>query len=232
MVDNSEIESLYIFDQEFPNEAAVRMNIIDETRLNTDVTSPRALKSRRYPQASCNVVANRNLINFYKNYPRPYKRDNKYSHWSFYANTPLSKDVKARIYPTLIENIKGKSQQEAANIIINFVQTAFEYKTDDEAWGRERAFFPEETLFYPYSDCEDRAILFTRIVRDLLGLECALLYYPGHLASAVAFDENIPGDYIIVNDTRYLVCDPTYINAPIGMTMPDMDNGEAVVILL
>ena len=177
-------------------------------------------------------MANRNLINFYKNYPRPYKRDNKYSHWSFYANTPLSEDVKERIYPKLIENIKGKSQQEAANIIINFVQTAFEYKTDDEAWGRERAFFPEETFFYPYSDCEDRAILFTRIVRDLLGLECALLYYPGHLAYAVAFDEDIPGDYVVVNKKRYLVCDPTYINAPIGMTMQDMDNGEAVVILL
>ena len=34
-------------------------------------------------------------------------------------------------------------------------------------------------------NCEDRAILFTRIVRDLLGLKCILIYYPGHLASAV-----------------------------------------------
>ena len=34
-------------------------------------------------------------------------------------------------------------------------------------------------------NCEDRAILFTRIVRDLLGLKFILIYYPGHLASAV-----------------------------------------------
>jgi hypothetical protein len=31
---------------------------------------------------------------------------------------------------------------------------------------------------------------------------------------------------------RYTICDPTYINAPVGRTMPGMDNSEAQVIVL
>jgi hypothetical protein len=31
---------------------------------------------------------------------------------------------------------------------------------------------------------------------------------------------------------KFVVCDPTYIGAPLGMTMPGMNNSEATVILL
>ena len=98
--------------------------------------------------------------------------------------------------------------------------------------GEDRAFFPDETLYYPYCDCEDRSILFTRLVRDLLGFKCVLVYYPGHLASAVAIPGDVKGDYIMVNGKRFMVCDPTYIGASVGNTMPDMDNAQAKVILL
>ena len=74
--------------------------------------------------------------------------------------------------------------------------------------------------------------MFTRLVRDLVGLSCILVYYPGHLATAVKFEEQLKGDYIQLGSDKYLVCDPTYIGACIGMTMPDMDNNSAKVILL
>ena len=76
------------------------------------------------------------------------------------------------------------------------------------------------------------AILFSRLVRDLLGLKVLLVYYPGHLATAVCFTDNVTGDYISLNNQKYVVCDPTYIGAPVGATMPDMDNSSAKVILL
>ena len=117
-------------------------------------------------------------------------------------------------------------------MIINFVQTAFVYEYDDKVWGGDRIFAADETLYYPYSDCEDRAILFTRIIRDVMGLETALVYYPGHLAAAVRFNEEIPGDYFVIGDKRYLICDPTFIGANIGRTMTGMDNSRAQVILL
>ena len=121
------------------------------------------------------------------------------------------------------------NELDAANLLLNYVQIAFEYKTDDEVWGRERAFFPEETLYYPYCDCEDRAILFSRLVSDLLGLEAILVHYPGHLATAVHFNTDVKGDYFEVDGKRYIVCDPTFFNAPVGKTMTTMDNRKATV---
>lgn len=106
------------------------------------------------------------------------------------------------------------------------------YEYDDKVWGGDRAFFADETLYYPYCDCEDQSILFSRLVRDLLGLEVVLVYYPGHLATAVQFTENITGDYVAMNGKRYVICDPTYIGAPVGATMPEMDNAKAKIILL
>jgi hypothetical protein len=117
-------------------------------------------------------------------------------------------------------------------ILLNWVQTAFKYGYDDEIWGGDRAFFVQETLFYPQSDCEDRSILFSRLVRDLTGLDVALVYYPGHLAAAVAFSGQEEGDWFNCNGQRFVVCDPTYINAPVGLTMPGMDNKTAKIILL
>ena len=149
-----------------------------------------------------------------------------------YANTPMDSESEQTLYPALRAAIKGLSEKEAVERLLNFVQTAFVYEYDDKVWGQDRAFFAEETLNYPYCDCEDRSILFSRLVRDLVGLDVALIYYPGHLATAVRFTETVKGDNVYANGKRYVICDPTYIGAPVGMTMPNMDNSQAKVILL
>ena len=59
-----------------------------------------------------------------------------------------------------------------------------------------------------------------------------LTYYPGHLASAVCFNQQIKGDYLSLNGEKFVVCDPTYIGASVGLTMPNMDSQKATVILL
>ncbi|MBQ4206294.1 MAG: hypothetical protein II662_06520, partial [Bacteroidales bacterium] len=41
-------------------------------------------------------------------------------------------------------------------MLLHFVQTGFEYKTDDDQFGYEKYFYPEEVIGYPYCDCEDR----------------------------------------------------------------------------
>lgn len=171
-------------------------------------------------------------MDFLSDYPSSAVDNDESTKWSTFADIPLSPENRERLYPALQKAIAGKSEQDAANMLINFVQTAFVYEYDDKVWGGDRIFAADETLYYPYSDCEDRAILFTRLVRDLMGLETALVYYPGHLAAAVRFNENIPGDYFVIGDKRYLVCDPTYIGANIGRTMQGMNNNEAQVILL
>ena len=150
-------------------------------------------------------------MDFYKDYPQ--------CEVAVYYKTPMSKELKSALYPPLQAAIKGKSEKDAANILIDFVQNSFQYQTDGEQFGYEKTFFMDENFYYPACDCEDRAILFSNLVKDLLGLDAVLLDYPNHIASAVRFNEDISGDYILLDGKKYLICDPTYIGAPIGMCM-------------
>ncbi|HED34799.1 MAG TPA: hypothetical protein ENJ08_11440 [Gammaproteobacteria bacterium] len=126
--------------------------------------------------------------------------------------------------------LKGKSEKEAVNLLLRFVQTSFKYKTDEQQFGLENYLFPEETLHYPYSDCEDRAVFFAWLVHNLLGLEVIGLDYPGHIAAAVKFNGDVPGDSVNLNGKKFVVADPTYVNANAGMTMPAYKNTTPEII--
>lgn len=224
--------SIQICQADFPNEKPLSLFITKELRFAVKETKTRTLQAEAYPDVKVSVCSNQNLLDFMATYPTSMIGENFCTRWAMYADTPLSQTAMRSLYPALKKAILGKTQAEAANKLINFMQTALVYEYDDKVWGQDRAFFADETLYYPYCDCEDRAILFTRLVRDLLGLDTALVFYPGHLAAAVRFTENVRGDYLLIDGKRFLVCDPTYIGAPIGETMLNMDNTEAKVILL
>lgn len=216
----------------YPKEQSLSLWVSNEPQVSFSASPVRTLTSKRYPEMSVQVSENRNLLSFFNSYPTSEVGGNFMTRWAMYANTPICKESQSELYPQLRRFISGRSQLESVERLLNWVQTAFVYEYDDKVWGDDRAFFPDETLYYPYCDCEDRSILFTRLVRDLLGLKCILIYYPGHLASAVCFTDRVSGDYINVNGSRYVVCDPTYIGASVGHTMPDMDNETAKVIVL
>ena len=165
--------------------------------------------------------------------------------WAYYANTPLSDEIKGTVYPILKEKLKNATPLMAANMLLNLVQPplasaekptdgsqiGLPYLYDNEVWGHDRAFFAEETLYYPGSDCEDHAILFSHFVRDLLDLDVVLVYYPNHLATAICFKENVRGDFIMVEGRKFVIADPTYTRARVGMTMPSCEGKETKVIL-
>ena len=162
------------------------------------------------------------LMDFYKDY--------RQCDYSVYFNAPVNAAMENRILSSLAPLVQGRNEADAANILINFVQTAFQYQTDGQQFGYEKPFFVEELFYYPYSDCEDRAMLFSYLVRKLLGLDVVLLDYPEHIATAVRFNGNVSGDYLMVNGRKYIVCDPTYIGASIGMTMPRYKTVSAKVL--
>ncbi len=214
----------------YGKEKSLSLQITQLPQLSSEPTPKRTLTSRKGVTSSVSV--NKNMIDFFNTYPQACFNGDQTTRWAAYANTPMEKTVKDMLYPPLKKTITGMTERDAVGIILNWVQTAFEYEYDDKVWGGDRAFFAQETLYYPYCDCEDRAILFSRLVRDLVGLDVVLLYYPGHLAAAVAFSNDVNGDYLTYKNRKYVVCDPTYINAGVGRTMPGMNNKEAQVIAL
>ena len=229
---NSSEQQLMICMLPYPAEQGLSLLLTQEPIL-TDVRSDlRTLKSLNQPDLQAEVSVNKNLLDFYSNYPSSEIGGNMMSRWAMYANTPLDFKIKEQLYPALQKKIQGLGQKDAVGKLLDFVQWALVYKYDEEIWGGDRAFFAEETLFYPYADCEDRSILFSRLVRDLVGLKVVLVYYPGHLASAVHFTEPVDGDYLYCDGERFVICDATYFGAPVGKTMPDMDNKTAKAILL
>ena len=232
LITDDAISSLRVVKMPFPNTKPLRMRMSSRNVFDKNATPARELCSNAYPLARVNVSSDKNMLAFMEDMPIPSMEETGYADYLMYAQMPLASGSVKSIFASLMHQISGKSEGEAANILLNFVQTAFDYKTDDEVWGRERPFFPEETLYYPYCDCEDRAILFCYLVRNLMDLDVAFVAYPGHLASAVHFTENVSGDYFMVSGKKYVVCDPTYINASIGRTMPGMNNKTAQVFLM
>ena len=223
-------EGLHICQAKFEKEQSLSLQLARLPRFGDDPTPKRTLSSNKGVTAAVSV--NKNLIDFFNQYPQASIGGDFTTRWAAYANTPLDQSIQDALYPKFKKAIASMSERDAVGLILNWVQTAFQYGYDDQIWGGDRAFFPQETLYYPHSDCEDRAILFSRLVRDIMELDVVLLYYPGHLATAVAFTGNENGDWLTYNNRRYIVCDPTYINASVGMTMPGMDNQKAKVIVL
>ena len=174
--------------------------------------------SFRYYKKTHNVEAtlNKNLIDFYHSYPQ--------SDYKVYFDTKVSSLTKDKLFESLRKIIDGKKEVEAVNILLRFVQNSFEYKTDQNHFKYEKVLFPEETLYYRYSDCEDRTILFSYLVKNLLNIDVIGLKYKDHIASAVALSSRIKGDGYKVNGKIYYVADPTFTNANIGETMTKYKN--------
>lgn len=139
-----------------------------------------------------------------------------------YFASPISIEAQKAFNEKFNEIRQQYSTVQFIDIILNFVQTAFDYKTDDQQFGYEKYFYPEEVIAYPYSDCEDRSALFAWLVTTYTDANVIGLQYEGHLATAVCFGDNtgISGDAFAYAGKKYYVCDPTYVNATIGMTMP------------
>ena len=216
------VGSLFTYEGDYPG-VTKRMNLaVDrEVKLATDMMERELNFTHQGKRYEIRVPINRNAISYYEMYPQ-----------TDYPVYPMSKGTGATLHSLTTQLkvlLEGQSQADAARTLLNFVQTAFEYKTDQDQFGREKWMMPEETLFYPYSDCDDRAILYAYLVRELIGLEVVGLLYPSHLTTAILLP-GVQGDMITHNGKRYLAADPTYIGADIGMTMPQLKGETPQVI--
>ena len=152
----------------------------------------------------------KNLIDFMATYPQ--------ADYETYFNSPMSQETYENIAEDLKHYVDGKKASVAINFVLNFVQKAFKYEVDESQFGREKVMFANETLFYDKSDCEDRAILFAYLVRKLFGITVIGVKYKDHMATALYIP--IVGDSVKAGRRKFVIADPTYINANIGQSMP------------
>ena len=219
---DGEADNLYTYDKDFP-EARTTLDL----NIYKPMSGAEQLKTRQMDfeydgeRHQFGVSYNMNAINFYNDYPQ--------AEIKIYFDATMGRATKESLTQALTPIVADLGAVDAVNLLLKFVQS-FDYKTDDEQFGREKFFFPDEMFHFPYSDCEDRAVLFAYLVKQLTGLDVIGLNYPGHMATAVAFNADVEGSYVEHNGRRYTICDPTYIGAPVGMAMPQYAQTSAVVV--
>ncbi|MDF1884406.1 hypothetical protein JHD49_10675, partial [Sulfurimonas sp. SAG-AH-194-C21] len=152
----------------------------------------------------------KNLIDFMDTYPQ--------ADYETYFNAPMSTYTYEQIASDMKKYLNNKHSSYTINFILNFVQKAFKYERDQMQFGREKVMFPDETLYYDKSDCEDRAILFAYLVKKLFKINVIGVKYKDHMATALYIP--MQGDSVKVGGRKFIIADPTYINANIGQSMP------------
>ncbi len=229
--DDPQVRSAKVFSHKYPDtDKVLDLSIREIPRLGSKKARKNLSFAYEGKTYDIPVEINKNVIDFYENYP--------FVDLDIYMQTPLSPEARKSMVSSLREIMadlqpqknRRTKEEEQIHFLLRFVQNSFEYQTDDRQFGGEKYLFADETLYYPYSDCEDRSVLFAWLVRELVGLEVVGVMYPGHAATAVKFNRNVPGDYILYRGEKYTLCDPTYVNATYGMIVPDVRSSMAKVV--
>ncbi len=216
------IGSIRTFRGSYPR-SDTSMSYLMKDTIFPDSTKDRVLTfNYRNKNYSLKTSYNQNKVAYYEYSPQ--------TEFDLYFKAPVEVHAKETLLTQLSPLVKGRSELDAVNFLLSFVQKSFAYQTDDQQFKREKPLFPEETLHYPYSDCEDRSIMFAYLVRNLLNLKVVAIHYPGHLATAVLFHGNVSGDTVKYRGTTYVVTDPTYIGASAGMAMPQFKNSSYEIV--
>lgn len=218
---NDQNQSIYTFKEKFST-ATKKMDLTVQNSLNFSSTNATRKLAINATESAVQINYPFDNIQFFSQMPQ--------TDFSVYFNSTISDPTLKSLKKSLDPYLVGKSEQEKVQFLLTFVQTSFEYKTDQEQFGREKYFMTDEIIHYPYADCEDRSFFFAQLVRAFVGLEVIGLNYPEHFATAVKFNYPVNGDAVLVNQTKYIVCDPTYIGASIGMCMPQFQQVSPIVI--
>lgn len=203
--------ALYTYKQNYPDaEKALDLALTTLPNLSENIKS-KTLSFKQYGnEYKIPYEYNQNLIDFMASYPQ--------ADYETFFNAPIEGRSYRSIAVALKKHIDAKKASEAMNFVLSFVQNAFIYKIDSEQFGHEKVMFAQETLYFDKSDCEDRAVLFSYLVKELFGVGVVGVKYRDHMATALYVP--IRGDSVNTGSKKYVIADPTYINSSIGESMP------------
>jgi hypothetical protein len=211
--------SVIAYEADYPGELDGLSLILKEV---PDIGSKNYTKSLQYKQDDINISINKYLIDFYKSYPD--------CMLYVYFSGPLSEIALQSLDNYFLPHLKNKTEFKKVELLLNFVQHSIPYKIDEQQFGCENYLFAEETLFYPFADCEDRAILLSRLINRYTDLQAIGLDYPEHVSLGVRLFMHLNGNFIIFEKNKYYICDPTYLGAKIGMAMDFMKYHSPVIV--
>lgn len=207
------IRSLESVSIPFSSENVNLRMVMDQIPLFPDSPTDAAYCSAQWSAAPpFEVIPNSHLVDFMRSYPLV--------DWEVYGASALSAEVRNSVFAALSIIVEDMVPLDAVNTILEYTQRGFSYMSDGDQFGEEKPFFIEENFVYPFNDCEDRAILFCRLVHEILGLDTVYLHYPSHLCAAVDVSGIETGYNVNVNGRKYWICDPCYIPSKVGNLAP------------
>ena len=210
---------IYSYDKEHPGaKDLLSLNFRCLPKLESKAVS----KEFAFRNDPVDVSYDSNMVNYYKNYPD--------CDISIYFQPPLTEVALSSLDKIIEPNIKDIHIIEKVNFLLEFVQKAIVYETDDKQFGYENYLFAEELLSFAAADCEDRSIFLAQLIEHYLTLRVIGLEYPGHFTLAVNVPGKIDGYYVLIHEDRYYVCDPTYIGSKLGMLMPQFEDIQPEII--
>lgn len=200
------------------------LRLSNPLRLSDGTADMKLAKNSTAFGCNIDVSISSSLAKFYNDYPQLDAKE--------YATAALA-DGFLNVFERVLSTTPNTDNVNIINQMLTFLHLDFKYMVDQDQFGIEKPFFCEENFIYPYNDCEDRSILLSSLIRNLLGLKVVLLEYDDHMAAAVNLNShNIKGDHITLDDEKYYVCDPTYIGSTIGMVIPKYKKKPAKVWIL
>lgn len=224
-----------------------KFDLVSEGLVKVDVEVPGAIASFHYrisqiPDFKTNTYREKSLSFYYHNKENRYNIKlnpaldsafNNYPSLDFesYFNIPMSSITYSSLIPLLKKRIRKMKTGKGVEYLMQFTRYAFPYEDDVAQFGKEKRLSPEQTLFYQYSDCDDRAALFFYLVKEIYDLPMIALMFPEHITIAVALKDPI-GEPVLYNGKAYYICEPTPQpgNPPIGQ-WPDQLKHKAYKVV-
>lgn len=160
-------------------------------------------------------TTNANLFPLLYRYPQMPTQD--------FASSVLDPELRKSLVEQVKTQLKGKNEAQAINTLLHWFHEALPYATDEQRHGFEKPYFMEELFYYDKCDCEDRAIAFTWLLWNALGVENHLLAYPMHESAAVRLDSQTDGYSYSYDGSTFWSADPTYIGSSVGDVMPQFN---------
>lgn len=201
-------ERLYSFEAEYPPACNMLSFSVPEA-----LRFPENTITRKFTGTyQVSVELNRYLLDFYATYPL--------CDLSVYFKAEASAGFTVSLGQYIKQQLDGKSPLACVSWLLDFVQRLFVHKSDDAVHGKEMYYFPEESCFYPYADCEDLSVFLFHLLRMYTDRDLLVLYYPLHVAVAVENCEGYKGDLLRYGEKEYMICDPSYKGVAPGKVIP------------